>query len=81
MTDDEAIAICEGWFEHLRWQRDKARTMSELATLARNGQQEEARRRMSQIDRQPKVYDGAHLLPAVRHLVKRVRDGNTEKHS
>lgn len=59
MTDDEAFEICEGWFAHIQRQKAKARKMAELATMARNGQQEEAQRQMRQMDRQPKVYDGA----------------------
>lgn len=75
MTTSEAIEICEGWFRHLDRQRNKARQMAELATLARTGPegQKEAKQRMRQIDRQPKVYDGARLEPAVRHLLRMVR--------
>lgn len=66
MKTDEAIAICEQWFAYIERQKQKAVEMQKLATMARNGQQEEARRRMRQMDRTPTVYDGARLEPAVR---------------
>ena len=77
MTNDEAIDICERWFAHIEDQRKRSVEMQKLATMARNGQGEEARRRMAQIDRTPRVYDGATLEPAVRHLVKLARTGKT----
>lgn len=70
MDTPEAIDICERWFDHIEQQRLRSIEMQKLATMARNGQGDEARRRMAQIDRTPRVYDGATLEPAVRHLVK-----------
>lgn len=73
MKTDEALEICERWFAHIESQRLRSIEMQKLATMARNGQGEEARKRMAQIDRTPRVYDGATLEPAVRHLVKLAR--------
>lgn len=66
----EAIEICEAWFAYIERQRQRSIEFQKLATMARNGQQEEAQRRMRQIDRTPTVYDVGRLEPAVRHLVK-----------
>jgi len=66
----EAIEICEAWFAYIERQRQRSIEFQKLATMARNGQQEEAQRRMRQIDNTPTVYDGARLEPAVRHLVR-----------
>jgi len=78
MTDAEAIEICEGWFTYLDRQKQKAVEVQNLAAMARAGQGEEARHRLRQIDnRAPVVYDGARLEPAVRHLLKRLRDSGT----
>ena len=49
--------------------RKQSVEMQRLATMARSGQADEARRLMAQIDRSPRVFDGARLEPAVRHLV------------
>lgn len=70
MKTDEAIDICERWFAHIEYQKQRSIEIQKLATMARNGQGDEARRRLAQIDRAPVVYDGATLEPAVRHLVK-----------
>jgi hypothetical protein len=75
MKAPEAIEICEQWFAYIERQKQRAIKMQELATMARNGQQEEAQRRMRQMDRSVTVYDGATLEPAVRHLVKLARSG------
>lgn len=73
MKTDEAIEICESWFAYIEAQRQRSIEMQKLATMARNGQGDEARRCMAQIDRTPTVYDGARLEPAVRHLLKLAR--------
>ena len=73
MTDDEAIRICERWFTHLANQQEKSITLQKAASLARQGKIEEARRLKNSVDRQPKVFDGATLEPAVRHLVERIQ--------
>lgn len=70
MKTDEAIEICEQWFAYIERQKQKSVEIQKLAAMARNGQQEEAQRRLRQIDRTPTVYDGARLEPAVRALVK-----------
>lgn len=77
MKTDEAIEICNGWFAYIERQKQRSIEMQKLATMARNGQQEEAQRRMRQIDRSPTVYDGATLEPAVRYLVKLARATNS----
>jgi hypothetical protein len=70
----EAIAICEGWFDYIERQRLRSVEMQKLATMARNGQQEEAQKRLRQMDTASvTVYDGARLEPAVRALVKMAR--------
>jgi hypothetical protein len=70
MKTDEAIEICEQWFAYIERQKQKSIEVQRLATMARNGQQEEAQRRLRQIDSTPTVYDGARLEPAVRALVE-----------
>lgn len=72
MTTEEAINICQGWFDYIERQRQKAVEMQKLAAMARSGQQEEAQRRMRQLDATTSltVYDGARLEPAVQYLVK-----------
>lgn len=69
MKTDEAIRICQEWFAYIERQRQKSIELQKLAAMARAGQQEEAQRRLRQIDRSPTVYDGGRLEPAVRHLV------------
>lgn len=74
MKTEVAIAICEEWFAHLERQKRRSIEIQELATMARNGQEDEARRRLSQL--YPTVYDAGRLEPAVRALVKCVRSAN-----
>lgn len=71
MKTAEAIAICEAWFAHNEAERARSVEMQRLAAMARSGQGDEARRRMAQLDRTPRVFDGSRLEPAVRHLVNR----------
>jgi hypothetical protein len=73
MKVEDAISICEEWFAYLTKQRARSLEIQQLATLARNGQQEEAQRRLRQIDRTPTVYDGDRLEPAVKELVRQAR--------
>lgn len=70
MKPEVAIAICEEWFAYLERQKAKSLEIQKLAAMARNGQQEEAQRRLRQMDRSVTVYDGGRLEPAVRALVK-----------
>lgn len=70
MKTDEAIEICKGWFAYIERQKQKSVEVQKLAAMSRNGQQEEAQRRLRQLDNSVAVYDGARLEPAVRHLVK-----------
>jgi hypothetical protein len=75
MKAEVAIAICEEWFAYLERQKARSVEIQKLAAMARAGQQEEAQRRLRQIDNTPTVYDGGRLEPAVRALVKLVRAG------
>lgn len=68
----EALDVCERWFAHNERARKRSVEMQRLATMARNGQGEEARRLMAQLDRSPVVFDGAPLEDAVRVLVRAV---------
>lgn len=77
MKTDQAIKICQGWFDYIERQKQKSIEIQKLATMARNGQQEEAQRRLRQLDNSVTVYDGARLEPAVRHLVKLARTAQT----
>jgi hypothetical protein len=73
MKTEEAVEICEGWFAYIERQKQRSIEMQKLATMARSGQQEEAQRRLRQLDNSVTVYDGARLEPAVRLLVKLAR--------
>lgn len=77
MKAEEAIEICEGWFAYLERQKQKSIEIQKLATMARNGQQDEAQRRLRQLDNSVTVYDGGRLEPAVRALVKLARSTST----
>ncbi len=78
MTNREAVDICLGWFSHLDRQREKSIRLGRLAAKARKGlvDAEEARRELRQIDRQqqPRVYDGARLESAVKHLIAALKE-------
>jgi hypothetical protein len=69
MTIDEALKVFEAWLEHVERQRIKALQMQRLAALAKTDPAE-AKRRMRVMDRQPRVFDGARLEPAVRKVLK-----------
>jgi len=69
MKTDEAVRICQEWFAYIERQRAKSVEVQKLATMARNGRQAEAQRRLRQIDNDVTVYDGDRLEPAVKHLV------------
>lgn len=77
MKTAEAIEICQGWFDYIERQKQRAVEMQKLAAMARNGQQEEAQRRLRQLDNSVTVYDAGRLEPAVRHLVKLARTAQT----
>ena len=78
MKEAEAVKICEEWFAYIARQEEKTRKMQQLAAHARKGpsQAKEAQRELRQLDRQPKVYDGARLQPAVKCLVEFYRANN-----
>lgn len=73
MKTAEALEICDSWFAYLERQKQKAIRVQELSAMALRGQPEEAQRLLRQLDKSVTVYDGATLLPAVKHLVKLVR--------
>jgi hypothetical protein len=66
----ETIEICKGWFAYLDRQKARSIEVQKLASMARAGQQEEAQRRLRQLDLMSvTVYDGGRLEPAVRELL------------
>lgn len=71
---DKAIEVCEQWFAYNERQKQNTITLQKAATYARRGDRKEALRLKSSIDNQPKVYDGARLEPAVKLMVKALRD-------
>ena len=72
MNTQEAVEICKEWLTHLDRQQEKSTKMQRLAAQARKGPDEakKAQAELRQMDRQPKVYDGARLRFAVEHLIK-----------
>ena len=78
MNEQQAIEICKEWFAHLERQREKTIKMQRLASQARKGPEEakKAQAELRQMDRQPRVYDGGRLEPAVRFLVGRLANNN-----
>jgi hypothetical protein len=69
----EAIEVCEGWFAYLDRQKARSIEVQKLASMARAGQQEEAQRRLRQLDQMSvTVYDGGRLEPAVRKLLSTI---------
>ena len=75
MTPAEAVEVCQRWFAHNEAERARSVEMQRLSAMARNGQADEARRLMAQLDRAPRVFDGATLEPAVRTLVRAFQSG------
>ena len=71
MNTQEAVEICNDWLAHLDRQQEKSIKMQRLAAQARKGPDEakKAQAELRQMDRQPKVYDGARLRSAVEHLI------------
>jgi len=79
MEEQEAISICENWFSYLKQQEQDTITLQRAAALARKGDREGANRLKSSVDNQPRIYDGATLLPAVQFLVKQAKDNEDEQ--
>lgn len=77
MKTNEAIEICESWFDFLDNQAKRAITMQQLAAQARKGPDEakKAQAKLRQMDRTPTVYDGGRLRPAVEHLITAAQTG------
>ncbi len=75
LSTDDAIAICEAWFAHNEAARARSIAVQRLATMARKGDGDAARRGLANIDRAPLVFDGSRLEPAVRRLITEVATG------
>lgn len=75
MNKDEAIEECNRYLAHLEEQRARSVRLQELARMARNGQPEEAKRALRQLDADRMnltVYDGSKLEQAIIKLLKLV---------
>jgi len=70
MDKEQAVKICKSWFTYLDREKARATMLQKAASIARKGDQAEARRMMAQWDSKPVCYDGATLLPAVKFLVQ-----------
>ena len=73
----DAIEGAEKWFNYLERQKQNTVTLQKAAALARQGDKEGALKLKSQVDNQPRVYDGANLEPSVRALIKIAKDFQT----
>ena len=76
MKTTEAIAVCQGWLDHLERQRVKSERLQRLAIKARKGPEQaaEAQKELRQIHASVTVYDGARLKPAVEHLMELAKE-------
>jgi len=70
MTVGEALDICRAWFRHLEESKSRTDALQHAAELARQGRHDEALEIKRRIDSTPRVFDAAHLEPAVRRLVR-----------
>lgn len=74
MTDiqelKDAVEIANNWFAYLERQKQNTDVLQKAASLARKGDKEGAMKLKKQVDTQPKIYDGATLLPAVKKFVE-----------
>ena len=73
MKDQDAIAEFERWFSYVDREQRRADELQRLAALALT-RPTEAQRQLRQLDRTPKVYDGANLYPAIRHAWRRLNE-------
>jgi hypothetical protein len=71
---NDAKSICHEWFAYIKRQEENTVTLQKAAALARAGNRKEAMRLKNQVDTQPKIYDGARLMPAVKRLLKEIGD-------
>jgi hypothetical protein len=62
------VEVIQNWFAHIERQKAKAKKLSSLAVLARTDAVS-ARRELAQIDKQPTVFDGSTLEPAVKECL------------
>lgn len=76
MNKAEAIEECNRYLAHLEEQRARSVRLQELARMARNGQPEEAKRALRQLDTDRMnltVYDGSKLEMAIKKLLGEVK--------
>jgi|AACY02.16.fsa_nt_gi hypothetical protein len=71
MTVDEALREAQKWLDYLEVQKAKTNKMQELARLAKTDSKE-AQHQMSQMDKQPIVYDGAKLADGVSVMIAEI---------
>ena len=69
MELNEAIDVCNRWIDHVDSRRAQSVEVQRLAAMSRNGQGEEARKRLAAIDKSPTVFDGDLLEQAVRRVL------------
>lgn len=75
MNKKEAIEECNRYLAYLEKEKARSVKMQELARMARNGQPEEAKRAMRQLDADRMnltVYDGSKLEQAIIKLLSLV---------
>lgn len=73
MTKDEAIEECERYLAHLDRQRERSIKVQQLAKMSREGNGDEARRQLRQLDQSSVVvFDAGKLEPAIKLLIKLV---------
>jgi len=59
---EEALEVCNRWLKHIEQQEQNTIKMQKAAALARNGDKIGALRLKSEVDNQPRVFDGANFL-------------------
>ena len=73
MNKNEAIEECNRYLARNEEQRARSVRLQELASMARNGKPEEAKRALRELDADRMnltVYDGAKLEEAIKTLLK-----------
>ena len=63
---EDLYKVASAWLRHIDRQKERAETLTRAASLAKKGDIEGARRLKAQVDRAPRVYDGANMEPAMR---------------
>jgi hypothetical protein len=73
MTKDEAIEVCNDYLAYLDRQRERSLKVQQLARMSREGQTDEAKRQLRQLDQSSVVvFDAGKLEPAIKLLIKLV---------